>query len=369
MHLTDETLERGIVRLGNNYRLKKFFERAKAGEELTVGFLGGSITQGSVASTDKLCYAYRTFEWFEKTFPKATFKYVNAGIGGTTSQFGVSRADRDLLSFDPDFAVIEFSVNDSTDPLFKETYEGLIRKVWQYKTKPAVAVLHNVCYDTGTNAEEIHVPLGEYYAIPAASVKKGEYADIEKGLIKREDITPDMLHPNDEGHGLLAQQLTFLLEKELSNPATDEEFELPAKALTKNRFEHAARILNDGNAILSGFEKDLSPKAASWDHFHNGWTATKAGDRIRFEVEARVIAVQYRKTPELPAVRAVCVLDGKTDHPVILDGKFDETWGDCLYCETVLDSDVTEKHSIEITVTDAPEGFAKPFYLLSILYA
>ncbi|MBO7403239.1 MAG: SGNH/GDSL hydrolase family protein [Lachnospiraceae bacterium] len=369
MLLSKETLERGIVRLGNNYRLKKLFDRAKAGESLTIGFLGGSITQGSVASDEKLCYAYRTFEWFEKTFPKASFKYVNAGIGGTTSQFGVSRADRDLLSADPDFVVIEFSVNDSNDPLFKETYEGLVRKVFRYRSEPAVVVLHNVCYDTGVNAEEVHLPTGEYYSIPAASVKWGEYADIEKGLIKREDITPDMLHPNDLGHGMLAEQLTFLLEKELEAKDTDEEFAFPKEPLTQNRFEHADRILNDGEANLSGFEKDLSPKQASWDHFHNGWTAVKPGDKISFELDAAVIAVQYRKTPELPAIKAVCVLDGNKTAPVVLDGAFDETWGDCLFCETVLNDKKPEKHTIEITVTEAPEGFVKPFYLLSVLYA
>ncbi len=38
--------ERGISNTGNWYRMKRLFERAKAGEELTIGFLGGSITQG-----------------------------------------------------------------------------------------------------------------------------------------------------------------------------------------------------------------------------------------------------------------------------------------------------------------------------------
>ena len=39
--------ERGISNTGNWYRMKRLFERAKAGEELTIGFLGGSIWQQS----------------------------------------------------------------------------------------------------------------------------------------------------------------------------------------------------------------------------------------------------------------------------------------------------------------------------------
>ena len=35
----------------NLKRLKDCMKRAEAGEELTIGFLGGSITQGSLATT------------------------------------------------------------------------------------------------------------------------------------------------------------------------------------------------------------------------------------------------------------------------------------------------------------------------------
>ena len=42
--------ESGIKNIGNTDRLKKVFERAKEGESLTIAFLGGSITQGSLAS-------------------------------------------------------------------------------------------------------------------------------------------------------------------------------------------------------------------------------------------------------------------------------------------------------------------------------
>lgn len=80
--------ERGISNPGNLYRMKKLMARAEAGETLNIGFLGGSITQGCLASAPELCYAYRVFQWWEKTFPQAKFHYINAGIGGTTSHFG-----------------------------------------------------------------------------------------------------------------------------------------------------------------------------------------------------------------------------------------------------------------------------------------
>ena len=120
----------GIVNCGNWYRIKKVMRKAKSGEPITVGFLGGSITQGCLSSTPETCYAYLVYEWWKKQFPDTSVTYVNAGIGGTTSQFGVARADSDLLSHHIDFSVVEFSVNDDDNAHFLETYEGLIRHLY-----------------------------------------------------------------------------------------------------------------------------------------------------------------------------------------------------------------------------------------------
>jgi lysophospholipase L1-like esterase len=92
-------------------RLKSFLARAEKGEELTVAFLGGSITQGSLASTPETCYAYRVYEWFRNTYPQSAFHYVNGGIGGTNSHYGVSRAVTDVLMYQPDLVIVDFFVN------------------------------------------------------------------------------------------------------------------------------------------------------------------------------------------------------------------------------------------------------------------
>ena len=47
-------------------RLKNLMKRATNGESLVIGFLGGSITQGSLSSTPKNCYAYLVYEWWKK---------------------------------------------------------------------------------------------------------------------------------------------------------------------------------------------------------------------------------------------------------------------------------------------------------------
>ena len=69
--------EAGILNRGNLTRLKGFMNRAAKGERLTVGFIGGSITQGFSATDLDKCYAARIFGWLKKVFPNTEFDYVN----------------------------------------------------------------------------------------------------------------------------------------------------------------------------------------------------------------------------------------------------------------------------------------------------
>ena len=163
--------------------LAPFQERAERGETLNMAFLGGSITQGSLASAGKNCYAYRVYEWWCRTYPKAKFNFINAGIGGTTSQFGAARVEEDVLKYEPDFVIIEFSVNDDSTTHFMETYEGLVRKVLSSKTKPAVMLVHNVFYNNGGNAELMHARIGRHYELPSVSMQTTVYRALAEGRI------------------------------------------------------------------------------------------------------------------------------------------------------------------------------------------
>ena len=118
----------GIAFHGNTERIAKVLKKAENKEPVTLAYLGGSITQGSLSSAPDTCYAALTTKWWKKQYPETEFTYVNGGIGGTTSQFGVSRVESDILTYQPDFVIIEFSVNDENTLFFRETYEGLVRK-------------------------------------------------------------------------------------------------------------------------------------------------------------------------------------------------------------------------------------------------
>ena len=362
-------------------RLKNLMKRAANGESLVIGFLGGSITQGSLSSTPKTCYAYLVYEWWKKSFPNAAFSFVNGGIGGTTSHYGGARAWKDVLRYRPDIVTVDFSVNDDANEFFEETYEGTLRRLLAAPSSPAVVVLNNVFYDTGKNAQDYHNRIADHYGIPHVIIKDIVYPDVESGKIVRADITPDNLHPNDKGHRLVADEICKLLDSikaeveeetiageniEGKSTKTEASVLLPAP-LTENAYEHSRLIqIQDNEAILDGFLVDPIEKKGMLDIFKNGWTAAHTNDKISFEIECSCLAVQYRKSVQQPVPKAKAVIDGDEAHAVILDGNFTEDWGDCLYLEPLLHHAEKKVHRIEITITDAKD-IVRPFYLVSLI--
>lgn len=368
--------DRGIANVGDTSRIRAVMERAKRGEAITLGFLGGSITQGSLSSAPERCYAHLVYDWWEREFPNATFSYVNAGIGGTTSQFGAARAKSDLLDREPDFVIIEFSVNDESTPHFMETYEGLVRQVYGAPFAPAVLLVHNVFYDTGGNAQLVHGRIGRHYGIPSVSMQGAIWPEVASGRIDNRAITPDDLHPNDEGHALVASVITHFLGRIASGSIdggksvefSETKKELLPEPLTKNAYEDSVRYQNDSAcAKCAGFSPDTSEQSDITDCFKKGWTASEEGDSITFTARGSCLSVQYRKSVRHPAPVAIAIVDGDEGGAVRLDANFDEDWGDKLELDTILEHGNPGEHRVEVRVAEAHEDDATPFYLVSLI--
>lgn len=411
----------GLVNSGNFNKISSVMKRALNGENILTVFLGGSITQGSLSSTPELCYAYRVYRWWCEKFPMAKISFFNAGIGGTTSQFGVARVEDHVLSKKPDFLLTEFAVNDEDDEFFKETYEGLIRRILNADPSPALLLMNNAWFDTGRSAERVHLEIAQYYDLPMVSMRSTVFDAISKGEFKPSDLSPDMLHPNDAGHELIAKVIINTLEmvyesvctgtsegmhegvctgtpeevhkrvcggicgninecmNERANDGLAENISL-MPALTKNRYENTTRIksynMNDYCVIFEGFKKDEREKKEFLDIFSGGFIGNKVGDSIYFVVNCKNLAIQYKKTVNRPAFIASAVIDYDEENKIILDANFDEDWGDCLYIETIAKDLVPGEHRVKITIEDIPSKTTNkeesgadisPFYLVSVI--
>jgi lysophospholipase L1-like esterase len=216
--LTRDMIARSQVSNGDLTRLINVVAKARRGEPVTIGVIGGSITVGAFASKPENSYAGRLLAWWQEQFPQCEFRLVNAGAGGTGSMVGALRADKDLLFAKPDLVVIEFAVNDYyTDG---EAYEGLVRQILAQPNSPAVLLLF-MMWERGGNDQEMQSKIGAYYGLPMVSFRDALWPEISAGRIRWSDYIVDTVHPNDAGHKLAARLLTTMCGAGLKATATN----------------------------------------------------------------------------------------------------------------------------------------------------
>lgn len=211
-------LAKSFVSLGNNVRLKRAIDKAKAGEDVTVAFIGGSITQGAGAvPIQQSCYAKLAYDAFCRRFAKnGNVHYTKAGVGGTPSELGMIRYERDILGSGaaPDVVVVEFAVNDEGDETKGDCYESLVRNILFSENAPAVILLFSV-FENDWNLQERLMPVGVRYDLPMVSIRNAVvdqfYLTAEKGrVISKNRFFYDMFHPTNEGHRIMADSLDYL---------------------------------------------------------------------------------------------------------------------------------------------------------------
>lgn len=360
-YVTDEMLKNGILSEGNLARLAAVMRKARNGEEITIGVIGGSITQGSLASNPVNSYAYRFYQWWVKAFPTAKVNFVNAGIGATTSYLGVHRVDKDLLSKKPDVVVVEFSVNDSDNTFFKKTYEDLVRKILKADNNPAVILLF-MTMENGTSAQPSHLHIGFWYDLPRISYREMILKEIDKGTFTWKDISPDNIHPNDKGHAIVGELLWGYLNSVCSKLSTITE---EVKPLDKEPFSDEAYInatILDNESIepvsMGSFEK-----GSSFDRYKKGWSTVSGDEGIVFETDARNIGIIFYKTTDGKSGQYDVYIDDVLKRTLAAD--FTGGWGNYAESVEVYHSDTTARHKIEIK--KSPNSTGNSFAVLGLL--
>lgn len=216
-------VEQSLMQVGNNVRIKKAIEKARAGEDVTVAFIGGSITQGAGAiPINRECYAFKTFERFCKLCGRGTeenIHYVKAGVGGTSSELGMVRYERDVCrdgEIRPDLVIVEYAVNDEGDETKGHCYDSLVRKILLSEQKPGVILLFCV-FASDWNLQERLGPVGERYNLPMVSARdcvvEQFYRKANEGrVITKNQFFYDVFHPTNYGHTIMADCIGHLLE-------------------------------------------------------------------------------------------------------------------------------------------------------------
>lgn len=242
-------LENSLVSTGNNYRLKKVIEKCKRGEDVTIAYIGGSITQGAGGKPiHTMCYAYRSYAAFCEMFSPCggdNVHYVKAGVGGTPSELGMVRYDRDVTNdgeIEPDLVVVEFAVNDEGDETKGVSFESLVMKILQAKQAPAV-LLNFAVFMNDWNLQDRLQPIGERYELPMVSVKDAVVPQFETNeVITKRQFFYDIYHPTNDGHRIMADCIAYLFDAVDKEEMATEDISLNKEPIYGIQFKNLVRF-------------------------------------------------------------------------------------------------------------------------------
>ncbi|MCX6991929.1 MAG: SGNH/GDSL hydrolase family protein [Kiritimatiellaeota bacterium] len=367
MKIDMNLLKKSVVSIGDTSRLKRVMQKAISQQPITIGCIGGSITQGASASSIDKKYASLVHKWWQTRFPCTKVDLINAGIGATGSLMGAHRVQDHLLKHAPDFVVVEYAVNDPVAPIVELTYEGLIRQILKSKNNPGVMLVF-LTNNRGENAQDLHKKIGFHYKLSMASYRDAFWPEIAAGRMKWTDISPDEVHPNDSGHKFLSEIIAYQLDaifNSLSSATTNAaDVSIPAP-LVSDLYENA-RILYS-NTIEPVTYGDWAESVTAF--FSPGWKAqNKTYAPMIMEIEARSIGVIYKKF-NVGMGRAEVQIDDRP--PVLLEGHFPCHWGGYPHGEIIAHDLKPGKHLLKIRKFKQPhpESTGNEFELSGILVA
>lgn len=346
-------INNSLMTLGDTSRMINVLKKAEAGEDITVGFIGGSITEGLTAG-DNDCYAKLTYNALCEMFPDTTINYVNAGLSGTPSVLGVVRAERDLFSdkypdMQPDIIFIEFAVNDGGDQQYKDCYESLVRKCLDKENQPAVALIFTVLKNRYSCQPQMAV-VGEHYNLPMISVGNAINPMFDAGVLQWETYSDDESHPNYWGHRLVKDFLMNYFTKVKAEAdamdAAPEITPLPDTAVYTTAYSKMELLERDQMNVtnVEGFTEANKLIAT----FNNGWMyRASTGASVTFTEEFKTLFLVFNCNKG----------DSYADAEVYIDGELVNTlpsskpggWGN-PEADLAWTSDETKEHTVEIKI-------------------
>lgn len=373
-----DMLAAACTNVGNNRRLTRVMERARAGEHITVATIGGSITEGAGATRYQNCYASRIWDGIrQRAGEGAQVDFVNAGVGGTPSTFGWMRFQRDITDRVKDddgladIVVIEYSVNDGGEPTNHGCVESMVRQVLAQPNEPAVILLFAV-FDSGYNLQKEFRPIGDKYDLMMVSIKDGPFARVGSKWTPAAFFF-DQYHPTDLGHAVMADCVLYAVDQVLAAPAAEQDIDLTVKPAYSNAYEGIRTVYADGdNAAIAlergGFSMDDSTSYTNLPvgrvcgkNFHHIGSAGNAP--MTFTATFRNLLISYRDTNNVQFGKADVYVDGVKLRT--LKGWRTGGWGQSV-TDLIFSESEAREHTVTICMAEGDED--KKFTITCIGY-
>ena len=369
-----EMIARSFLSAGNNERIQNFLKKARAGEQTTVAFIGGSITQGAGAvPLQENCYARVTYEGLRQKYGSG-IRYIKAGVGGTPSETGLMRYCRDITrdgSIQPDLVVIEFAVNDAGDETEGVFYESLVRHILKSPNRPAVILLFAVFADDW-NLKRRLAPIGYRYQLPMVDVLEAVSSqfEAENRVITKRQYFYDVYHPSNLGHKIMADCLLYLIDRlDKQQPETENPDFVPPYygrdyeelVLLDRKDTLSAAVIDPGSFTDTDTELQCVPldfDSFNTPMFPNNWRKSPGNEPFRMELTCRRLVLEFKDSADPRFGKAMVTIDGEKHR--ILD-PLEAGWNHC-HTTVLFNRQESTRHKIEITM--APGEADKVFTIL-----
>lgn len=230
---------------GVNNPLANTYRAVNIDKKLTVGYLGGSITNGSSATKTvnadgtvtngggsiASSFVNRTTAWLKEQFADVTVEAINAGISDTATNFGVYRLEDHLMNENghdmPDLVFVEFTSNDWTydDSItqskadLSRQIESLVRNIYAKNPYADIVFVFTARSENAASRKQ-YVEIAEKYGIEyidmgipmqALMTARGHSQEASGSYY----YTTDNLHPSAEGYRIYFEEIKKVLTKHL----------------------------------------------------------------------------------------------------------------------------------------------------------
>ncbi|MBB6637817.1 SGNH/GDSL hydrolase family protein [Cohnella thailandensis] len=360
----NEWIERSLIGTGNNKRIKSTIAKSRQGAPVTIAYLGGSITEGHSAGANGN-FATLSCDGFARIYGTGSnAACVNAGMSGTPSLIGLIRVERDVLRHRPDIVFVEFAVNDSRDSVSMTAFESLLIRLLGSECKPAVVLLFTLT-ETGYSAQNEMELIGERLGLPMISVKDAILPEIRAGRMTWREYSEDNIHPNANGHLLIADMIKHFYEtvdREVEDEEEDKVDRVASARVYGDEFR-GMRLLESSDArvlALGGYEP-----AKTIPQFPNGWTrsADASGDGFAMELTCRSLFLVYMESKD-PGTGAIDLfVDG--EFMLKAEGYMSSGWNNPA-ARMVLSEETPKRRRVEIRMADGSKN--KKFSILAFGY-
>lgn len=350
---TKAMLEKSLYSYGNTTRMMNKIKKAQNGEKVTIGYIGGSITEG-IGADSETCYAKLSFNYFNEKFAKnKNADYINAGLSGTPSKLGVLRLERDLLVYNPDIVFVEFAVNDGNDAMHQGAYESIVRRLLKLNNDVAVVLVMSIT-ETGYTAQEYMKNIADHYKLPVISYADALTFLFDNGRMTWKDFSDDGSHPNKKGHRLVCDMIAHYFDTVEAQPM-EAEPAFPERPFYTSRQE-TAKLFESTNLTPQSVGSFTLPTTTAG--FKNGWKYQKSEENTSavFNVTGKLVFMIFREQPKgnMGTVDVTVKCGDEVMFETQVNGIQKNAWGDPGIASIVMDTEVRD-YTIEVRMQDGDE--------------